>query len=319
MLNLQQEELKLTGDCNKMAEEVENRRNDFKQLEDKNLNHKILEVDRKAAILREKHVELSEVNARLESQKLSLTLELSDQERLLGALKSRLAAIQADEDKTRQDNQKLQKNIEDELKTLGYTEEDLKKKLAVKEEDTRRKREDIERARVDLQRAKEEHSELIRVWDRLRDSSELLNKKRDELLAVINEQKRLADSAAKIKALQESSKISLERQKKELADQYTIRIEYMKDENKRRIDTLKRSKEREIMEKQRVLEELKTKYEDLDRQERLHLEQINNLRQEKTKYQQLAESRTEKDKELEQLEKKLDGLRKNLREKVYER
>lgn len=316
LLNLQQEEVNLAGECKRMAEEVEARRQEFTKLEDENMNHRLHDIDRKAAILREKHIELSEVNSRLESQKLALTLELSDQDRLMSTLKTRLAAFQADDEKNRQDNTKLQKNIEDELKTLTAAEEDLKRKLKAKEEDTHRNKEEIERVKVDLQRAKEEHAELTRVWDRLRDSGETLNKKKEELLSVLAEQRRLAESADKIKALQESSKMSLEQQKKELADQYTIRVEYLKDENKRRIDTLKRSKEREIMEKQRMVEELKTKYEDLDRQERQHLEQVNNLRQEKTKYQQLAESRSEKDKELEKLENKLETLSKTLREKV---
>jgi chromosome segregation ATPase len=316
LLDLQQEEVTIVGECNRLAEEVDMRRKDYRKLEDENMNHKLLEIDRKASIMREKHIELTEVNARLESQKLALSLELSDQERLLNGLKSKLAAYQSDEEKMKQDNLKLQKNIEDELKSLNTTEEELKRKLNSREEDTRRKKEDIDRVKTDLQRAKEEHSELLRVWERLKDSGEVLNKKREELLGVVSEQKRLADSADKVKALQEGTKISLESQKKELSDQYSIRIEYLKDENKRRIDTLKRSKEREIMEKQRVLEELKSKYDVLERQEKQYLEQVNNIRQEKLKYQQFAENRTEKDKELQELEQKLDHMRKTLREKV---
>jgi hypothetical protein len=316
LLDLQQEEVLLVGECNRLGEEVENKRKDYRKLEDDSMNHRLIEIDRKASIMREKHIELTEVNARLESQKLALTLELTDQERLLNNLKSRLAAYQTDEEKMRQDNQKLQKSIEDELKSLNATEDDLKRKLTAREEDTRRKKEDIERVKTDLQRAKEEHSELLRVWERLKDSGDVLGRKRDELLGVLAEQKRLAESADKIKALQDSTKISLESQKKELSDQYSIRIEYLKDENKRRIETLKRSKEREILEKQRVLEEMKSKYDELERKERQHLEQVNNIRQEKLKYQQLAENRTDKDKELVDLEVKLDILRKTLREKV---
>lgn len=316
LLDLQQEEVALVGECNKLAEEVETRRKEYRKLEDDNMNHKLIEVDRKAAIMREKHIELTEVNARLESQKLALSLEISDQERLLNGLRAKLAAYQSDEEKLRQDNLKLQKSIEDELKSLSTTEEDLKRKLVNKEDETRRKKEDIDRVKTDLQRAKEENSELLRVWERLKDSGDVLGKKREELLAILSEQKRLAESAEKIRAVQDSSKMNLESQKKELADQYTIRIEYLKDENKRRIDTLKRSKEREILEKQRVLEEMKSKYDELERQERQHLEQVNSIRQEKVKYQQMAESRTDKDKELQELEQKLDGLRKTLREKV---
>jgi chromosome segregation ATPase len=313
--NLKDEERRLAKDNEDLKGEIDLMRRRLKETEDSSFNHRLHQVERENDIIGKKHLELSEGNAKLESQALALELELKDFIRQHDALKSKLQASNAAQEAQQSEVKKLKDQIDNEMRNLATSEEDVKNRLKKAEEDYRAKKEDNNRKRVELEKAKEDKIELVRVLDRLKESGADLNKKKEELLSMLAEQKRLAETAGTIRAQEEGKNRTYDIQQAELVSQYEQRANYLQDEAKRKTELLKRGKEREIADKQRNLEELRSRLSDLEVQEKQHLDQVAVIRQEKVRYQQLADTKGDKQKEIEGLEQKLDALTRAVKEK----
>ena len=252
---------------------------------------------------------------KLESHKLSLEMELKSLDLSLRGLKRREEACKEELKKAEDETSSLKQNIQRDLQSLEKEEKSLKGNIKLAEDEEKRLKGDVENKKAEIERVRDERVELQRVLDRLKDSAEVLLKKREELLQILAEQKKLAEAADKARATGDLKKLSFDSQQKELEAQYAARLAYLKEENKRRLDTLKRDKEYEIQGKKRLFEELKSQLAELEAQEKQHLDQIEGLRADKARFEQMASNKEGKAKEAELLESRLQHLSASLKQK----
>lgn len=251
----------------------------------------------------------------MESEKLALSLELADQERLLKTANTRIESIQQDRDKQQLETTKLKNNIDEELRALSSKEEELKRKIASAEEDERKFRDDCLNKKTELERIRDDRREIGRVWERMKQQAEVLNKKKEELIAMLQEQKQLSENADRVRAITQAKQEGFETQKRELEEHFTLRVQYLKDENKRKIQSIKNTKELQITEKQRSLAELKSQLESLNSQEKDLQNSLLSVREEKSRAELLWTQRDNKQREIQELTEKLAQLEKASRMK----
>lgn len=163
---------------------------------------------------------------------------------------------------------------------------------------------------------KDEKVELTKIWERVKDSSEILSLKKEELLRILNDHKRIRKEAEVIKSSSENREELFEQQKQELEKQHTIRLEYLKEQNKRKVEMLKKIKEKEIADKQQELEAATSRLNELGIQEDHFLRKARDIEQEKFRILELTQNKQKKEAEIESLEQRLQAMMSSLREKV---
>lgn len=140
--------------------------------------------------------------------------------------------------------------------------------------------------------------------------------KKEELLRILNDHKRIRKEAEVIKSSSENREELFDQQKTELEKQHTIRLEYLKEQNKRKIEMLKKIKEKEIGDKQQELEVATSRLNELGVQEDHFLRKARDVEQEKFRILELTQNRQKKEAEIESLELRLQAMMSSLREKV---
>jgi hypothetical protein len=163
---------------------------------------------------------------------------------------------------------------------------------------------------------KDEKVELTKIWERVKDSSEILSLKKEELLRILNDHKRIRREAEVIKSSSENREELFDQQKQELEKQHTIRLEYLREQNKRKVEMLRKIKEKEIADKQQELEAATSRLNELGVQEDHFLRKARDVEQEKFRILELTQNKQKKEVEIESLEQRLQAMMSSLREKV---